>query len=464
VSTEIAAILVALSLFGLFRWRQAVQLALVLTVFEGAIRKWILPDAQQYVYFFKDTLLFGAYVAFFAGRLRNHQRLVSPHLANLALGLLFVFGVVEIANPALPTALVGLFGLKAYFMYVPLMYMTPAALPDAATLRRFWTGYLIVSLVPLVLGTLQFYAAPDSVLNRYPWGEEGMSSNVVVFGSANQVRITGTFSFITGYTNYLTLLAVFALALLAGERVAWLRWSLRGFLVMVVTNLVMTGSRGPFLVLAAAAPVLVILAARRGRGPALRVALTLGMSLPVIGLLVGVMFSDAGTAFVERATEGRDVAERMLAAVAGPLRAVGRAGLMGYGIGTTHQAISFLVPPSEIPMLEAEGEWERIILELGPIGFGLALIVRILVVRRLWLAVTAPAAEGTRPFLAGAFVLCLMALAGDVVFAHTASVFYWFVAGFALIPATKAETAARHAREGGERRRGLPGGRPLPAA
>ncbi len=47
-----------------------------------------------------------------------------------------LLGLIELANPDLPSLGVGLFGLRAYLMYVPLMYIAPAALGDAAALRR----------------------------------------------------------------------------------------------------------------------------------------------------------------------------------------------------------------------------------------------------------------------------------------------------------------------------------------
>ena len=37
----------AAAIWSLFHWRQAVQLVMVLLVFEGAIRKWLFPGAHQ---------------------------------------------------------------------------------------------------------------------------------------------------------------------------------------------------------------------------------------------------------------------------------------------------------------------------------------------------------------------------------------------------------------------------------
>jgi hypothetical protein len=339
-------------------------------------------------------------------------------------------------NPDLPSPLIGLFGLKAYLMYVPLMYMVPEVFPDAPALRSFWIRYLGLALVPLVLGTVQFYEPVDSILNRYPWEEEG-AGGVAVFGLTNVVRITGTFSFITGYTSYLVLLIIFGSALVIGERTRRVRWALYAFLGLAVTNLIMTGSRGPFILLVAAVPILVSLAVRTGKGFLFRVALLLAVSLPMVGVLVHEIFPVAGMAFVERATQSQDVSERVLAAFTGPIWAAAKAGFSGYGIGSTHQAAPFLVPNANSVVPDAEVEWERIMLEIGPLGFLLVLLSRILVVRRLWVSLIGTEAESFRPFLAGAFLFCLLYVPGNIVFSHTDSLFFWFVAGFALVKESK---------------------------
>jgi len=43
------------------RWQRAVAVGVVLLIFEGAIRKWLLPGAQDLIYFAKDVFFFGAY-------------------------------------------------------------------------------------------------------------------------------------------------------------------------------------------------------------------------------------------------------------------------------------------------------------------------------------------------------------------------------------------------------------------
>ena len=219
----------ALFLFGLFRWRYAVIAALILAVFEGALRKWVFPEWGQEIYFAKDMLLLGAYVSFWGPRFRWRKRLFERHPANGVIALLSLWAVLQLLNPSLPNLWVGLFGIKAYLINVPLMYMIPAVFPDEQRLGKFWAAYLILSLIPLTLGILQFLAPPDSILNQYAWMED-LAPGVAVFGDVPKARVTGTFSYITGYTTYLVLVSLMCVTLVVSQRVRLLRWGLYGLL------------------------------------------------------------------------------------------------------------------------------------------------------------------------------------------------------------------------------------------
>lgn len=428
-----AGVLGALFLVGALRWRQAVIGALLLTVFEGAIRKWVFPESQEWIYLSKDFLLLGSYLGFLTPRVLRREPLFPRHPANGLLAVLGALALLELVNPSLPNLSVGLFGVRAHLLYVPLMYMVPSVFPDAARLRRLAIGFMLVSMVPLLLGPVQFSSSPDSILNRYPWESES-APRVAVFGNADMPRITGTFSYITGYTTYLVLVVLTALALALTERRPRVRWMLYAVLALGVSNLFMTGSRGPFLILAVAVPVLLIVTLSQTRDWA-RVARVLCVALVVLGLVSGRVFPDAWSAFWYRVQGNSDVLDRVVGTVRDPMTALADAGVLGYGIGTAHQAASLLVageageslPPAR------EDEWGRVILELGPFGFALVLLIRVVVVRRLWTALASSGKAGLQPFLAVAFLFTLAHIPGDLVFDHTASVLYWFVAGVALI-------------------------------
>src|SRR5206468_9375936 len=83
----------ALFTLGMRRWREAIPAALLIAVFEGAVRKWVLPDYGQLIYFAKDILLLGAYAGFFLPRVLRHQPLALRHPATTPLVL---FGLVAV--------------------------------------------------------------------------------------------------------------------------------------------------------------------------------------------------------------------------------------------------------------------------------------------------------------------------------------------------------------------------------
>jgi hypothetical protein len=158
--------------------------------------------------------------------------------------------------------------------------------------------------------------------------------------------------------------------------------------------------------------------------------------LPLGVVVAQNVFPEAWESFFERASGTEDLEERLTGIVVNPVPAADVSRMFGYGIGSTHQAAGFLIPDGaayERPP-DAEGEWERIILELGPIGFVLVILVRILIVGRLWTAFATSRDSARRWFLATALLFTVASIPGNLVFNHTASVFYWFFAGIALIP------------------------------
>jgi hypothetical protein len=433
-----AVLVVGIGLFvlGLWRVKAAVVGALLLAVFEGVFRKWVFPELGQSVYFAKDVLLLGGYVGAFGPSIIHRRPLFERHPANVFLALLAVLGFCELANPALVNLRVGLFGLKAYLFDVPLLYLVPRAFPDFGELRRIWIAFLACAAIPVVLGILQFAAPVDSELNRYAWEDEVEVESVATFGEANKVRVTGTFSYVSGYAVYLTVVVLMGFPVVLSERKRWIRGATYGVMVLALANLFMTGSRGPFLILAVASMMLLLLAFRHGTLAGTRAALVVLVMLPLAVVIAQNAFPEAWTSFFERVTDNEDVGERLTGLVSNPVPAADAAGFFGYGIGATHQAAAFLIPDGTAYRRppEAEGEWERIMLELGVIGFLLVVVVRIMVLGRLWTAFVTSRGPEYRWFVATAMLFAAASLPGNLVFNHTASVFYWFFAGIAFIP------------------------------
>lgn len=440
----VAAALVA-GFWALRHWRRATKLLLFLLVFEGALRKWVVPGAQDLVYFAKDGLLIAAFAGFLVDRRALAERLVPAGPLVPLLGLNVLYALLQVFNPNLPNVLVGLLGLKAYFLYLPLLWMVPATFEDRAELWRFLRLFAWLALPLGLLALLQFASPAGSFVNAY--ARQSESGLAHTFGTSNHVRVTATFSYITGYVSYL-----FSTALLLFALLATVRWKPRGHLLlfaalgMTLLGMLMSGSRAPVLMLAVTLPLylwsLVARDARQLSTVARVVAVAVGL-----GLLALYAAQEAVSAFLGRAAQTGDVAGRLLAPFLEPIALASEAGMVGYGIGATHQAATLLVDGAAFSWLHllVEVESSRVMLELGVIGFLLVYALRLyligLALRQAW-SLRDPFC---RAVAFSALFFFLLHLPSGVVFNVTAGVFYWFFGGL-LFLAVKLERELQAAR------------------
>ncbi len=417
------------------RWRTALQLALVLMVFEGAIRKWLVPGAQDLVYFAKDVLLLGVYAGFLRDRSRLRIRFPAQPVFYSLLAVTALLGLLQVFNPALPNILVGLSGFKAYFFYVPLLFVVPAAFPTDAALYRFLKRYALIAIPVGLLAMAQFFSPASSLLNTYARTNE--EDYIATFGSSTHVRVTATFSFITGYSSYLLAMAILILCLVAA-----VRWRFRGNLLLfgalgtTLLPMLMTGSRGPVLFLVLLFPFYWWLAVIRERGG----GAAFGRLLIALGLVGGIMMATgqkAIDAFRGRAEAGADVRDRVASPLLSPYLILPDAGLLGFGIGATHQTAPTLapgVPPySWLHGLLVEVESGRVMLEMGAVGFLLVYFLRAYLSLLALRQVFALRTQFHRALATSTLLFSLTALPGGIVFDVTADLYYWFFAGLLML-------------------------------
>lgn len=428
-------IFAAAGLFGwsVINWRRAVRLAMVVLILEGAIRKWLLPGAQDIVYFIKDVILIGAYAGFINNRVRQPSPLEGAPLLAGGLLLSLLVGAAQVANPNLPSFAVGLLGFKSYFLYVPLLWVMPAAFSDDRDLGRFLRRYVLLAIPIGVLASMQFFAGGGSSLNVYARGE---SEFATTFGSSAYVRVTGTFSYITGYSSYLFATAILLLAVMAA-----VGWKVKGHLdilaalVMTLGGMFMTGSRGPVFLLALLFPAYWVLAVARESGFGATAARLL-LAASIVGGGVAYAAPEAMEAFMGRAQGATDTLGRMTSPFTAPFSSLDDAGLFGLGIGATHQAASALVsgpnPFSWMRGIAVEAESGRVMLELGPIGFLLIYFVRLSIAAHALSTVLTLRTRFHRAIATACFLFAVAAITGTVVFDPTAAVYYWFFAGLLM--------------------------------
>jgi hypothetical protein len=419
-------------------WRESVLLAMVLMVFEGALRKWAVPGAQAQMYLLKDVILIGAYAGF---ALSGEGLRLPPPLRNFA-PLAFIYGIygaLEILNLNSPSLVVGLIGWKSYFLYMPLLWIVPHLFRSVDDVEFALKRFLIIGIPVAALGFIQFLSPADDLVNAKVTGTAG-EEIIATFGEDSRQRTSGTFSFVGGYTEYLVALAATAMFLLAAND-----WRIRGrgvvavALALAVGALFTTGSRHPFLSLSIA--LLTIFGLQLKSGDA--TISTVRRALFVFGACAAAVIlfaTDPIEAFRYRVdTAGDDLVERVLEPFLQPFELIAQAGLFGFGIGTTHNAVLFLTGASDpwwLRGIDVEAESARVLVELGLVGFVLHYGLQVYLLAtgiRLSRTMTLPAA---RRLAVCTTAVIAYHIPSFIVNNPTANLIYWFSAGLFVVAAS----------------------------
>lgn len=417
-------------------WRRSIKAVLILVVLEGALRKWVLPQASQFIYFLKDFVLIGAYLRYFLLSPVSTQLFLRHPFVLVLIGCMAIWGGVQAFNPSLGSLVIGIFGLKNYFLYIPLIWLVPQMFNSEDELYRFIRHYLLLLIPVGLLATAQFFSPPTSPLNVYAWGEEGPA---VVTAGLDTVRVTGTFSYLTGYSTYLLACLCLLLPMLSRPQARlWQALTLVEGALIVATSF-MTGSRG--LVFGA---VLLIF------GYGLVLAVTSFSSffrnvrrLVLPGLISFVLVSQgarlAFDSFVNRVETVNDsVVSRILSSFTQPFSNFQFKALDGYGLGATFQANTIIrqllrLPPGENIPVGYESEMGRVALEVGPVGFFLWYGLRLVLLFNLFKVYL----KLTHPFLRqlalSTFMYQGVTFISQMVYNHTGGIYHWFFYGFILL-------------------------------
>jgi hypothetical protein len=428
-------------------WRGAILATFVLLIFEGALRKWVFPSAQAQIYLIKDIILLGAYLGFIIDGGMNRPAATGVGVIKAALVLSFVYGCVEILNPNSPSILVGLMGLKAYLVYAPLAFILPHIFRSREDFFRLIRFYLLIAIPVAILGFVQV-ASGDTFLNSYV-GEDESGKNLARFGEGmDVVRTSGTFSYISGYTTFLSITAFIAIAYNMSQG-----WRLKNNLLplvalpLVVGAMFTTGSRGPVFILIAVAPFILLFALKE-RMFSTQTAVRLCLLAPLIIILALNVSPKAFQAFADRAGEA-DLSytlARLFSPVTQLIDALSNAPVIGVGIGAAQNSALALMGATSMwwlgDDLMFEEESARVTVELGFIGFLLVYTVRVAILVFAIRCMNSFKDPGYRAFgiiLVPYFVLGII---GQVIVNVTADFYYWAAFGL-LLAMRRLEQSAR---------------------
>jgi hypothetical protein len=141
-------------------WRKGVYLFIGWILFEDFVRKYV--GNNMAMYFVKDVLVLLLYLSFFRALRERRVNLVERFRPPFIVPLLcFIFvGVIQVFNPNSSSLFYGLMGIKLYFLYVPLMYVSYYFIDSEHRLRSFLVFNTILILVVVCLGVTQAIIGP----------------------------------------------------------------------------------------------------------------------------------------------------------------------------------------------------------------------------------------------------------------------------------------------------------------
>jgi hypothetical protein len=344
----------------------------VLLIFEGSLRKWVLPQYSDILLVVRDPVVLAIYAFAIRGRVFPTGGYIISLVVISVLSWLVSLVVLEQYLSLQPLILVTGFGFRSNFLHLPLIFIIGKVF-DHDDLLKLGKWILIGSIPMALLLAIQFNSAPGAFINR----TVGLGETLQIGAGGDKIRPPGTFSFTSGVVFCASLTATYLLygGLTRGVYRNWLLFS-GGFALMVMIGV--SGSRSVLLAVVVVIASLVAIILLRpsalnqfGRNLLIIVAVLFLVSrVPVFKEGVRIL-SDrfTTTAESEENTIAGGLVARGLSGFTEAFKFIPVAPIGGYGLGIgTNGGAKFLTGRSMF--LLTEGEWGRVVLESGPIlGF-----------------------------------------------------------------------------------------------
>jgi len=405
-----------------------------LLILEGALRKWIAPSYQRPLFFIRDPFVIWVYVIALSKVF--WPRLTFLFWCGLALSMLALGSIVVHAG-SVPLVIMA-YGWRNYFAYVPLAFIIGEQFTSREWSRMVKFTFLIAAPMAL-LCVIQSVSSVTSPINA-GFGNTPDDMFLTLGVAGHIIRASGTFSSTAGLNEYVgSLFALSLWVLMARGTRRRIDGKLAFATLAAVTILITCGSRGAFvlvLVLLVGATALLIMKHKVRRALSLWTAGIVLVGLTVLG---GLMFARQSSALLERS---RDVAQedswysfgllnRALSDFTHFATFMSQVDVLGNGLGLGGNAANMEKLQGNLP--EAEDDWSRNIVDLGPVLGLLYIIFRIAFVAWLvWGAArTSRLYDDPLPVLLISFIGITM-LYGQITGQGTINCYAWLFAGFCM--------------------------------
>lgn len=334
----------------------------LLVIFEGAFRKWFLPGLASPLLIIRDPI--ALWVIY-----ESWKRNLFP--STIYLKGMVILGAISIYTACFTghgNLLVALFGARVFLIHIPFMFIIGRVL-SREDLLKMGKVTLCIGIPMAILISMQFYSPQSAWVNR---GVAGDMAGAGFDGSGDFKRPPGTFSFINGTSLFFGWLAPFVLYFWFNIKKVniWLLIGASGALLLAIPF-----SISRFLSFEVTATfAFAILASLRKPENIGKVLLAIVTGIVCVYFLSQTTFFTTATgAFTDRFTTANESQGGLVDGVFGKLvlgalyDAVNDSvnqPFWGYGVGMGTNVGSQLLS-GERQFLISEGEWGRIIGEMG---------------------------------------------------------------------------------------------------
>ena len=343
--------------------KSLIWLYLVLLLIEGALRKWALPNQTNVLAVARDPLVILIYlVAMSCRRFPMNGYVMGSFL--LAAGCF----CASLLAPDVPLIVV-IIGLRCYFLHLPLIFVMEHTLEeeDFARMGKFLFWFAIPETI---LCVLQLESPQSAWVNLSLGGQvtQGMS------GALDKFRPSGTFSFTTGVAEFYPLtLAMLLGFLLTQRKLPWYLSISTAVCVAVAVPVSISRTNALTCALVLIMSGAAVFALPRAPQNVVRIVFLVGVVTIIVSCLP--QFDEGVQVFGARWTDStgsdassfqQNIVMRFFNDLLPPLDVLYSAPLLGYGVGVgTPMAQAYLGGARQF--IFGEGEWPRLLLELGPV-------------------------------------------------------------------------------------------------
>jgi hypothetical protein len=416
---------------------------------EGLGRRYLpfIPSAA--FYFLKDVILIFGYIRF---RPPAPVRRTSKYLFRgfeIVWAVAFVWTLAEVFNPDQESLVLGLIGMRSYWLWWMAPPVIATVLQHREQKERAIYGLVVLCGCVALLAAVQFASPPDASVNMYSvWnGEEIYSADAGIVASTGRARVASTFAYVSGFVDFTILIPTLLLSLgLDAEKPRVRRAALIGTFVTAAV-VPMSGSRSSIVV-----GIAVLLMAVWVAGLFLtRVGRRVIIGAAVAAVLSVVVFPEALRGVESRFENTEETSSRFkqLVTFVPPVAiAVEDYPFMGQGTGMQQNAkASFRVWTK----WDVETEVGRYLVELGAFGFLLVWSTKLGLAVALFRSYKILKRVGRRGSAAAALSYGALTFVGSLAFDHNWQALYFIGCGFVLaevvsvrqrIAAAQAKTSA----------------------